>query len=380
MFQDFTKILTQAEEHWIPLWFHNFSDTNSGGFYERLDANCNTIEIPKRLLSQCRQIIVYSIAYKNTAQPTYLEKINQTFDFIKNNYFQTQTGGSVFSIDYKSWAIIDDKYDLYAHAFILMACSTYLNIDENDEIKKFAKATLNFITHNFRNEYGGFNEALDKDLNPLNVIRRQNPHMHLMEATLHMYEATQDKDYLNIAQELLILFFEKFYDSHTNTIGEFFNDDFSAHGKTGNIVETGHHAEWIWLLKRYEEITKTNDPRIDKATDNLFKWILKNGFHNGIYNSQNPDGKVIDSNKRIWPMMETMRAAAIMTQSNFYQGEAISLLVNLKNIFLENYINFDTGTWNEMLNEDLSIASNYLPATTPYHIYPVLVDIKQYLN
>ncbi len=124
-------------------------------------------------------------------------------------------------------------------------------------LEEFAKTTLNFIKNNFRHNFGGFHEALDRNLNPINKIRRQNPHMHLLEATLHMYEVTGDKEYFKIAQELLNLFFEKFYDSQTNTIGEFFHNDLSTHKSQGSIVETGHHAEWIWLLTRYQEIMKT---------------------------------------------------------------------------------------------------------------------------
>ncbi len=377
---NFTTILDQAEKTWIPTWFQNFSDVENDGFYERLDVNYNNIEMPKRLLSQCRQIIVYSMAYKNTPRSEYLSKIDDTFDFIDKNYFQPKVGGAIFSIDQRSNDIVDNKYDLYAHAFVLMACSAYLSINSNYKIERFAKTILNFVLNNFRNEYGGFNEALDKKLTPIKKVRRQNPHMHLLESTLHLYEITGDKEYLDTAQELLTLFFEKFYDKKTQTIGEFFNNDLSPHVDTGNIVETGHHAEWIWLLKRYQEITQSEDTHVHNTINSLFDWILRNGFNKGIYNSQSREGNVLESDKRIWPVMETMRAAAIMTQNNLYQNEALSLLEDLKKIFLEKYINFETGAWNEILDKDLSLISDYLPATTPYHIYPILVDIKKYLN
>ncbi len=108
-------------------------------FHERLESDFISFETPKRLLSQCRQIIVYSTAYYNTPKIEYLEKLNNTFDFIKQNYFQPQTGGSIFSIDAKSQDIIDDQYDLYAHAFILMACSTYIKINDDKEIRGICK-------------------------------------------------------------------------------------------------------------------------------------------------------------------------------------------------------------------------------------------------
>ncbi len=75
-----------------------------------------------------------------------------------------------------------------------------------------------------------------------------------------------------------------------------------------------------------------------------------------------------------------MRASAIMTQNDSYKTKATILLKNLKTLFLGNYINFETGIWYEILDENLNVNSNHLPATTPYHIYPVFVDIEKYLG
>lgn len=377
-------LFNQAGNAWVPNWFQLFSDNKNGGFHERLDFNGNPLDMPRRLLTQCRQIMVYSLAQKqNPEDPKYLAKLEEGFQYIKDHYFNKITRGSIFSIDAQSGEAIDKKYDLYGHAFVMLACASYLNVKDSEEVKTFAKTTLNFIKENFRAKNGiGLEEALDEELKPIPSIRRQNPHMHLMEASIYMYEATGDKDYLDMADEMLELFFDKLLDPQTKTLGEFFEDDLSPHKSDGNLVEAGHHAEWVWLLKRYQEVSNSDDPRIQEMMNTLFDWVVKNGVdkqHGGVVNGQQRDGTIVDANKRIWPTLETIRAASIMANDSAYADVARQLVDDLTDILERNYIDVETGLWNEFLNPDMSVKTDYRPGTTPYHIYPVIAEASEFM-
>lgn len=302
------------------IWLDAFSDPK-GGFYERLDHNHKPIDLPKRLLTQCRQIYVHALSGVDT---------QLQFDWMVKNY-RDKNGGWKFSDT-------DNKYDLYAHAFVILACAATYNAD-------IAKETLTFVKKN------------------LWRIDEQNPLMHLLEACLAMACISRDPIYRDTADEILALFFDRFFNG--KTLAEFFEADGT---RKKNHIEAGHQAEWIWLLSECERVFKKDDQMITDAKTALFTWVKTHGIdtqYGGIFNAQTEDGTVIDNKKRIWPICEAIRAARVMGDT--------ALADQLTACLKEKYITKD-GFWIEMLGRDLTPAVNYLPGTTPYHIYGALKD------
>ena len=361
--------------NYVNNWFASFVD-EKGGFHERLDSNKEPIDLPKRLLTQCRQIFVYALAQSENPDLNFTDKLEEAFSFIKEKYHVEETGGFVFSVDNKEGAIVDSRYDLYGHAFVILACAMLYKLNKDASVLSFAKRTLNFIRKEFRvRGFPGFAEALDSNLQSIPSIRRQNPHMHLFEACLFMAEVNDDPDYIKIADEIFYLFDKHFFDAETETLDEFFDDNLDEHDEEGHKIEAGHNAEWIWLLEKYKEVKKLNDPKIDTFQQQLFDFVITNGVdqqHGGIYNVQNPQGDILDDGKRIWCGLEVMRAATIMAKTSKYQDQATDLLQSLSDLYKENYIDVETGWWHEALSRDLQPVSDYHPGTTLYHIYPVL--------
>lgn len=374
---DLTSIFETCEKVWVPKWFDEFSNPN-GGFYERLDVDNAPINLPRRLLTQCRQIMVYSKYHDRYPNPEIANKIRDTFRFMISSYQSSHLGGFHFSLNEES-RVHDSKYDLYGHAFVILACAAYYNAFHNTEALEVAKNTLTFIKSHFQLKTApGLTEALDENLQPIPSIRRQNPHMHLMEACIYMYEASKDVAYIDTADEMFSLFYSHLYVD--KTIREFFDEQLNPHEEKGHIVEAGHHAEWVWLLARYQEI---KGHQIDQATatmTQLFSWVAKYGFdkeQDGIYNSQNLQGHAIDSEKRIWPVFETLRAAAALSSSAHStncQNDVISHTTDL----IRRYVQ-ENGIWTEMMTRGLTPQSDFRPGTTPYHIYlPLLETCTKY--
>ncbi len=378
------RLLDQAHLIWVPNWFKLFSDNEQGGFHERLNNDNQPLDMPKRLLTQCRQVMVYSQALQDDPNnKLYKTKIDEGFQFIIDNYHVEETGGSIFSINLDKTPH-DEKYDLYGHAFILLACSAYYNATENPDALKHAETTFNFIDESFTlKDKPGLAESLDSNLVPEGAMRRQNPHMHLMEACIYMYESSQNPVYLQKADEMLELFYDKLLDKETTTLCEFFDDDLNPHSEEGNLVEAGHHAEWVWLLQRYQEVSGSQDPRIEDTKKALFSWVIEKGIdkeHSGVFNVQNRDGEIVDSSKRIWPTLETVRAACIMSADPEYADAAEKVISNLTQVLEDHYIDVTTGNWTEFLTRDLKPETDYRPGTTPYHIFPVLRESAAYLE
>lgn len=372
------EIFAKCETIWVPRWFREFSNPE-GGFHERLDQSGMPIEdIPRRLLTQCRQIMVYSIYHIRNPNDQIAAKLHEAFQFIIKNYSSHTSGGFHFSIN-SSGGIQDSKYDLYGHAFVILACAAYYNAFHNAEALKVAKNTLTFIKSRFQLKTApGLTEALDENLQPIPGIRRQNPHMHLMEACIYMFEACGDPEYLKVADDMLALFY-----SHLcidGSIREFFDDQLIPHKETGSIVEAGHHAEWVWLLARYQEIKGCSLPKAVDTMATLFSWVANHGFdgvRGGIYNSQNTQGNPVDKDKRIWPVFEALRASAVMLHHAPNDNLAMSVARRAIGL-IGNYVGHD-GAWVEMMDGAMSEKSDYRPGTTPYHIYlPLLETCTKY--
>jgi mannose-6-phosphate isomerase len=317
-------------------WYNAFSDP-AGGFHERLNKHIAPEPLPKRLLTQCRQIFVYGSEGAD---------LSRQWDFVKTAYRVPETGGWKFSQ-------ADDTYDLYVHGFVLLACATLRKTEE-------ARATIDFIHARFRRPGApGFASAMDAHLVHKPGALAQNPHMHLFEGALAMAEISHDPVYADTAREILDLWFSHFFDG---VVREYHD------GENANLIEGGHQSEWIWLLTRYRDVLNIHDPRIAPAMASLWDWVKAHGIdktHGGILNAQTREGVILDEKKRIWPVCETLRAARIMGDA----AVETDMLAVLNGYYLR-----PDGFWNEVLNRDLTPATDYLPGTTVYHLYPVLRD------
>ena len=95
--------------------------------------------------------------------------------------------------------------------------------------------------HYFRDQtalFEGAGEAWEVRVGP----RRQNPHMHLLEALLALGWRAE-------ADALVRLFHERFYDEKSGSLAELFDERWQPLATPeGRIVEPGHNFEWVWLL------------------------------------------------------------------------------------------------------------------------------------
>src|SRR5262249_25533413 len=141
--------------------------------------------------------------------------------------------------------------------------------------------------------------------------------------------------FLKLADRLVDLFRDHFFDPTTGTLGEFFTDEWvKAAGAEGTHVEPGHHYEWVWILREYERLSGRNvDPekRVLYAFANQFGRQPGSGL---IVDVLDRSGTVRDASTRIWPQTEAIKAHAVMADSGVSVasdqplGEIIAQIVN----------------------------------------------------
>src|SRR5262249_53510200 len=122
-------------------------------------------------------------------------------------------------------------------------------LTKDEKARKLAHETLDFVQRKMAAPGGGFWQWL-----PPTGPRLQNPHMHLIEASLSLFEATGEERFLDQARQIAALFNRLLFNGHT--LGERFTQGWRRiEGEEGRVLEPGHHFEWTWILSLYQRHT-----------------------------------------------------------------------------------------------------------------------------
>ncbi|MCB9991087.1 MAG: AGE family epimerase/isomerase [Rhodospirillales bacterium] len=373
------KLSFKLQQRWVPKWYEAFCDP-AGGFYERLGHSFKPVMTGrKRLLTQCRQLAMYSHAGLQGRARDFTADLAARFDYMVRTYHVPKTGGWIYSVD-DDGKVLDGRYDLYTQAFVIFALSQYYRVSGDETVRELSLETLRFVDKNFRKpDLPGLVEVLDEKLKPLDEVRRHESHMHLLEACLFAAESSSDMLYRQMADELADLFLNYLYDREANLLSEYFTDELKPKKQHGAIVvEPGHYCEWIWLLKKHAVLH--GDPaRYDDLCKPLLEWASVRGWdgtYGGIYDELDPDGAVIADTKRIWPLAEALKANALMLDSGVDKDAVKQRIHKMINVFDDHYMQ-ERGFWTEWLRRDLTAETDYMPGTTPYHVYFGIMETRE---
>ncbi len=384
------RLRTYLFEGLIPFTARAFVDRRQGGFHERVDALGNPVHTGyKRLVVQCRQVYFFSHAFLLAQAPQAIEEARQGVAFLQRSYWDVRHGGWFFSTSPEG-APRERRKDCYGHAFVLFAMAYFHRASGDAGALLLAERTLQVLQERFVDEsHGGYLEAAAEDWSALGAVRRQNPHMHLLEGLLAMYEAAGGSHYLRLAGDIVRLFREKLFDHESGTLGEHFLDDWTPHPKLGHRVEPGHHFEWCWLLDWYARVasdTVATDPVSSNhgalsLSERLFTWAMRHGLdrdHGGVFDAVSREGEVLEGTKRIWPQLECVKACAVRYQRSGETGDLRALTAQLEALFSRYLI--DDGSWRESLDRQGRPASDTLPGSTGYHLFLALSEVLRVLE
>ncbi|MEM9670228.1 MAG: AGE family epimerase/isomerase [Pseudomonadota bacterium] len=248
--------------------------------------------------------------------------------------------------------LADDTADLYDTAFALLAFATAGGRDDLIKLPKCIEAEL-------KDPGGGYKEAI-----PPNRFRLQNPHMHLFEAFLATIPISGQNEHRHKAAELQSICLERFIDSKTGTLGERFNKDWSVpEGSSGEVIEPGHHFEWVWLLDQYATLTGSARPL---AAERLYDFALSSLDAKGrAVQEVKRDGSIHDGSRRTWPQTEALKAHLTVWRSG--NEQAGQRAVQSFDILMDEYLTPEGG-WIDHYSASGQVLATNIPASTLYHI------------
>ncbi len=350
----------------LPFWADNARDAQ-GGFCEELNQNGEpNWSAIRRLRVQARQIYAYALGFENGWTKD-RSVTDHSLDFmLAKGFMPDEKQGFIALLD-KDLQIYDDRRDLYDHAFYLLALAWHSRICDGFTTLALADCLIAFLDENLGADNGGWYEGLPKG-DPRNVLRRQNPHMHLFEAFMVLYDASGNEKYLRRASDIFELFKTHFFDPQTAVISEYFHHDWVvAKNAKGKIIEPGHMAEWVWLLGQYEHRTGINTR---KWADKLYNKLLE-FKQNWLVDEMDRTGNIIRATSRLW--VQTEMCKAHIAQAEFGDKYAPELAARLLSRIQKHYLQ-DNGTWVDVLGENGLPLIGAIPTSTFYHIICMIAE------
>jgi mannose-6-phosphate isomerase len=368
--QALAPVLAWTKETALPFWGTVGVDEARGGFHERLDLEGQPVlNVPKRVMVQGRQLYVYSSAAILGWYPDGRKLADRCVEYILHAYYQADGGpGWVHAVG-PDGTVANPMRDGYGHAFVLLGLAWYHRLTRDPQILAIVDRTLAFLDEGLASDKGGYLDAVPAP----DAVRRQNPHMHLFEAFLALYEASGRVQYLERAAAIFQLFATKFFQPESGTLCEYFTEELRPlPDKRGRIVEPGHHFEWICLLRQFQRLSGRE---VETYTAALYEFANRHGWDNDgfIVDELDTSGSVITSSRRSWPHTEGVKANVL--EGEFGRGgcdeRGAQCLARLQEAFLARPI---PGGWVDRISAEGAAIAEFIPASTFYHVFGAVTE------
>lgn len=341
----------------LPFWEKHAIDSQ-GGFYEDLNLKGRPKKkLVRRLRVQARQIYVYSHATDLGWYDGQSVADNALNFMLDKGYKIGGHPGFIHRLN-PDYSVRDDSRDLYDNAFYLLGLAWH----GSERARGVIDEMLSYLDGAMRLQ-DGFLES-----HPPVFPRRQNPHMHLFEAMMALFDRTGDRSYLDRAAPLYEMFTRKIFDPDNHVIIEYFDRAFNPlKADPYDSVEPGHAAEWIWLLRSYQTRTGTDT---SQYADALYNKII---IHSSgwLVDERGFDDRIIRPTRRLWVQTELLKAH--LAQAEYGVEGAADMAAAVLDGLFESYLK-PNGTWMDQFDGDSRPCAQAMPVSTFYHIFCAIAE------
>ena len=317
-----------------------------------------------RAMACARQLYVFASLIDDPAFPAAAERAAALFRSLQSHFHDAEHGGWFYSID-PHGAPLDQRKDLYTHAFIIFACAHYWAKVREPLVESVLNAALQVVLEQFSTGNGLYEASLDQDWSSLGSGPLQNPLMHLAEAFLATLSVREDPTVQSALLALTDGMQQHFIEPVHNVMLE------KPRGAVDNWFEPGHQFEWLFLLASSPLLRGT---ALHGSLDRAFGFAEQVGVDpqtGAVCGMLAPDGTLRDGTQRIWAQAEYLRALTLRPEG----AERVQRqLLALQQRFLY------TGGWYECRDGQGNVSREDMPSTTPYHLATCYSGLAQYFE
>lgn len=350
----------------LPVWDRHGWDDTHGGFREDLTLDTPSQEHAqvRRVRVQARQIYAFSHAHILGWSGAGRDRAAQGLDYLLTRAWQPGLGFA-HRLE-RTGRIVDGRADTYDHAFVLTAMAWAHRAGVAFDFDHWTGQVLETLDTRLATGFGGYRDS-DAPESGL----RANPHMHLLEACLALYEARREPHWLARAQAIVELFERYFFDPVHDCVIEHFTGTWQPDPERANRIEPGHAYEWAVLLARFERHSGRDLTswvrRLIAGADRIGR-DRRTGF---AYNCVAPDGTPIDGGRRLWPQTEMLRARLVVPGVTGLD-QADALIAALFDTYLGDA---GPGLWIDEYDADGKAKSDAVPASIVYHLMTAFAPV-----
>ncbi|MBC2688340.1 AGE family epimerase/isomerase [Pseudomonas kielensis] len=366
---ELTALFATVQQHFrgviVPLWQGPGWNAQMALPYEALDAQHQPLPPQRyRAMACARQLYLFASLIGEV--PAAEERAAALFRSLQQHFHDGEHGGWFYSID-PSGAPMDQRKDLYTHAFILFACAHYWAKVREPLVESVLNAALQVLAQHFASGNGLYEASLDRDWSSLGTGPLQNPLMHLAEAFLAILAVREDLAVEAALKALCAAMQQHFIDPQHGVMME------KPLGAVDNWFEPGHQFEWFFLLDASPTLRGS---ALHASLDRAFAFTEQRGVEPQtgavaamleLAEGEQPR----DATQRIWAQAEYLRALTLRPAS---QAVLLRQLHALQQRFLH------AGGWHECLDASGTVSRQDMPSTTPYHLATCYRGLAEYLD
>ena len=363
----------------------------TGGYHQNYLDNGDIFDSHfKQLVSSTRIIINYASAAMLFNNDDYLAKAKHGLDYLEKVHWQADINGYAWTLN--NHQPLDCTQFSYGYAFVLLAYASVRKagiITTNEPLL----ATFELLNESFwLSEHGLYADEISIS-GELSSYRGQNANMHLCEALIAAYEATQDERFINRAAIVAENITFKQSELSNGLIWEHFDENFAIDWNYNkddpkNLYrpwgfQPGHQTEWTKLLLQLNRhlpdgkwLTKA-ELLLNHAFDHA--WDDK---HGGLIFGFNPEYQWCDDDKYFWVQAESFAAAAMLYKATSNE-KYLQYYTSLWQYCLNHFVDNEYGAWFRLLNRQNIPYNNEKSAAgakCDYHNLGACMEVIRSLN
>ena len=349
----------------VPLWAEKGIHPG-GGFYEALSFAGEPAPADiARVRVQGRQISVFCAAHAWGWRPREAQRIVERGIRFMLSACRRPDGLFSHTVDLDAGRPADATADLYDIAFCLFALAharPVLGHGLDSEIKDI----LWLLEREMAEPAGGCRETL-----PASDVRLQNPHMHLLEAAMTIYERSEGRIGGALLDTLYRFCIDWFFEADEGWVKERTDADGTA---LEAAFEPGHSFEWVWLLGWHARLTGQPAPAFQRR---LYERALASLDRSGRAPMKaGLDGGAIDPTCRLWSQTEALKAHLEMAA---LANEALDAVLETCEKIKRDWLDPAElrGGWLDHFNADGRLIATAMPAGNGYHLISAITELKR---
>ncbi|MEP5937214.1 MAG: AGE family epimerase/isomerase [Erythrobacter sp.] len=364
--------LAASAQSWMkdqafPFWAERGPNPD-GGFFERLDLNgIGIVGEDSRVRVQARMAISFTIAAEMGWEPVRARALAQRALGVLVADCR-RPDGLYGKMVRPGIGLSDDTGMAYDSAFALLAFAMAYRAFESSHALQAGQELSRAIDQHLMCSTG---EGGAREVLPAPIIRTQNPHMHLTEASLAWHQASGDSRALQRAKDIIQFVETRFFREDLGLLVEEFEVSDSE-----NRCEVGHMFEWVWILGQMRHTDGGAPmPLIDALYAGAMRSIEPFDY---VPLAQNLDGQVLQPKQRTWAVAEKLKAHITHWRLHDDLASAEEIVRTGQMLFVDHIDAALPGAWNDVIDPQRKLLATDITPATGYHLFQAFQELTAF--